>query len=226
MDVRPVKRTSISEQISGQLKEKMIAGELKPGDKLPSEHELCEMYQVSRTTVRQALANLASLDLIETRFGEGSFVKGVTGGIAMYPLISQTFLSEKSIVEVVEFRQLIEPNVTRLACEKATGEDVAALQEIYCRMEKEKDDLKQFAVLDCEFHNAIARISRNSYIIKIYEIIADILLHAFSDIVQKRGNEAGLKYHRLVLNAFLEKSPEKAWTAMKEHMDDLYRDYQ
>lgn len=226
MDVRPVKRTSISEQISGQLKEKLIAGELKPGDKLPSEHELCEMYQVSRTTVRQALANLVSLDLIETRFGEGSFVREVTNGLAMHPLISQTFLSEKSIVEVVEFRQLIEPNVTRMACEKATGEDVAKLRDIYRQMEREKDDLKQFAIWDCEFHNAVARISRNSYIIKIYEIIADILLHAFSDIVQKRGNEAGLKYHGMVLEAFLEKDAGKAWSAMKEHMDDLYRDYQ
>ena len=75
MKATPVKRISISEQIAQQIKEQIISGELKPGDKLPSENELCKMYQVSRTSVRQALANLSSLDLIETRFGDGSHVK-------------------------------------------------------------------------------------------------------------------------------------------------------
>ena len=62
MEVSPVKRVSVSEQIFEQLKEKITSGELQPGEKLPSENELCKLYGVSRTTIRQALANLSSLD--------------------------------------------------------------------------------------------------------------------------------------------------------------------
>ena len=225
MKATPVKRVSISEQISQQIKEQIISGELKPGDKLPSEHELCEMYQVSRTSVRQALANLTSLDLIETRFGEGSRVKEIGSGTVMTPLLSYTFLSEKSMVELIEMRQVMEPNVTRLACEKASEEDVAGLQELYEQMVAHQDDLQQFARLDCDFHNEIARISQNSYLLKIYEIIADVLLHAFSDIVSKRGNEAGLKYHKQIVEAFAARDAVRARDAMSEHMDDLQKAY-
>ena len=225
MKATPVKRVSISEQISQQIKEQIISGELKPGDKLPSEHELCQMYQVSRTSVRQALANLTSLDLIETRFGEGSRVKEIGSGTVMTPLLSHTFLSEKSMVELIEMRQVMEPNVARLACEKASEEDVAGLQELYEQMVAHQDDLQQFARLDCDFHNEIARISQNSYLLKIYEIIADVLLHAFSDIVSKRGNEAGLKYHKQIVEAFTARDAVRARDAMSEHMDDLQKAY-
>lgn len=224
MEVSPVKRTTITEQIFEQLKEKIINGELRPGDKMPSENELCKLYHVSRTSVRQALANLSSLNLIETRFGEGSFIKSPDSGIAMNPLLSHSFLSEKSIVEVVEFRQLIEPNVTKLACLKATMEDIEQLEQIYAQMVQYKNDLKQFATLDCNFHTTIAKISRNAYVIKIYEIISDVLLNAFSDIVLKRGNEAGLKYHKEIISAFKNKDAEQALIVMQEHMDDMRHD--
>lgn len=225
MKATPIKRISISEQIFQQIKEQIISGELKPGDKLPSEHELCQIYQVSRTSVRQALANLVSLNLIETRFGEGSRVKEPNSGAVMTPLLSHTFLSEKSILELIEMRQVMEPNVARLACEKASEEDVSRLREIYQQMVEYQNDLQAFARLDCDFHNEIARISQNSYLLKIYEIIADVLLHAFADIVSKRGNRAGLKYHKQIVEAFAAQDAAQAWAVMEEHMADLRKDY-
>ena len=225
MDFKPIKRTSISEQIFEQLKEKIINGELKPNDKLPSENELCKIYGVSRTTIRQALLSLVNLDLIETRFGEGSFVKEINQGVAMNALIPHTFLNPKSILEIIEFRQLIEPNVAYIACQKATEEEIDSLRTIYNLMVKNQNNLDEFSKLDYDFHIEIAKISKNSYVIKIYEIIKDILLNAFSDIVLKRGNEAGLKFHELILNAFIYKRSLDAQKYMQEHMDDLVKAY-
>ena len=225
MDFKPIKRASISEQIFEQLKEKIINGELKPNDKLPSENELCKIYGVSRTTIRQALLSLANLDLIETRFGEGSFVKEINQGVAMNALIPHTFLNPKSILEIIEFRQLIEPNVAYIACQKATEEEIDSLRNIYNLMVKNQNNLEEFAKLDYDFHIEIAKISKNSYVIKIYEIIKDILTNAFSDIVLKRGNEAGLKYHKIILNAFIYKRSLDAQKYMQEHMDDLVKAY-
>lgn len=225
MEVTPLKRTSASEQIFRQLKNKILSGELRPGDKLPSENELCSLYGVSRTTVRQALANLSSLDLIETRFGEGSFIKEADSSAAMASALTHTFLSEKSVAEIIEFRQLMEPNVAKLACQKAEAADISRLREIYENMVDNQNDLTLFAKFDCDFHSQIAKISRNSYVITLYEIIADILLNAFSDIVSKRGNEAGLKYHKKIVEAFVAGDAEVAGAIMQEHMDDLRQDY-
>ena len=125
----------------------------------------------------------------------------------------------------MEFRQLMEPSAAKLACEKADEDAIAQLRQIYQQMVEKQDDLRAFAKLDCDFHAAIARIGQNPYVIKIYEIIADILLHAFSDIVSKRGNEAGLKFHKQILQAFESNDPTLAAEMMQAHMDDLRNAY-
>ncbi len=225
MNIKEVKRTSISDQIFKQLKENIINGTLKPNDKLPSENELCKLYSVSRTTIRQALVNLQSLDLIETKFGKGSFVKKPNQAIIVNNLIPHTYLNPKSIFEIVEFRQLIEPNVACMACKKANLDDIEYLEKIYNEMLKAKNDLSEFSKLDYDFHIAIAKISKNSYVIRIYEIIKDVLINAFSEIVIKRGNFAGLKYHKMILSGFKNKDFENVKKAMQEHMDDLAFSY-
>ena len=225
MDVTPIKRVSVSDQIFEQLKEKICNGELQPGEKLPSENELCKLYDVSRTTVRQALANLSSLELIETRFGEGSFVKEAHFGNIVSSLLKHIPAGKNAILEVIEFRQLIEAPIAKLACQKATPSDIELLQVIYNKMKEHQDDLHLFGQADQEFHLAIAQICQNTYILKIYSIIADVLSNAFDDIIAERGNQAGLKYHNLLLKAFISKDASAAQKLMQDHMDDLRKDY-
>lgn len=225
MEVSPVKRTSVSEQIFEQLKVKITSGELKPGEKLPSENELCKLYGVSRTTIRQALANLSSLELIETKFGEGSFVKQTNIGDVMTSLLKSPRLSKESILEVIEFRQIIEPPVAKLACKKAADKDIKLLRTLHQNMVDHQDDLAAFTQYDREFHLAIAKISGNTHIIRIFDIISDVLYSAFDDIVAQRGNEAGLKYHGMLLNAFEIRDDYTVQRIMQEHMDDMLRDY-
>ena len=225
MEIRPVRRNSVSEQIFEQLKEKIVSGELQPGEKLPSEHELCRLYNVSRTTIRQALANLSSLELIETRFGEGSFVKQSNIGDVMSSLLKTIRLGKDSILEVIEFRQIIEPSVAKLACKKATDSDVANLRSLYENMEQYRDNLPAFSRYDQDFHLAMAKISGNSHIVKIYDVISDVLNSAFDDIVTKCGSAAGLKYHEPLLAAFEQRDCDAAQRIMQEHMDDMQQLY-
>ena len=135
MEVNSIKRESVAEQIFGQPKAKIVSGELRPGDKLPTEMELCEMYGVSRTSVRQALTNLSSMDLIEAKTGGGTFVKKADASRIMDKLVLFTFLDERSLSEIAEFRSILEPAVARLACQRATPDDIEKLEERSAELE-------------------------------------------------------------------------------------------
>lgn len=225
MEVNSIKRESVADQIFGQLKAKILSGELKPGDKLPTEMELCGLYNVSRTSVRQALTNLSSLDLVEAKTGGGTFVKKADGSKIMDKLLIYTFLDERSLSEISEFRDILEPAVTRLACKRANADDIDRLSEIYRQMEKQQSNLEEFAKLDFQFHTEIARISQNAYIIRTYETLEEILLNAFSEIVLKNGNRGGWRYHKQIIEAFKNGDAELAASIMREHMDRLLENY-
>lgn len=225
MEVTPIKKQSVAEQIYEQLRGKIISGELRPGDQLPTEAELCRMYQVSRTSVRQALGKLSSLGLAEAKVGGGTFIRAADGSQLMDKLILHTFLSARSLAEIVEFRRLMEPAVTRLACRKAGDEDIRELNRIYRRMEAAEKRLEEFAQLDFLFHKTIAKISRNPYVIKTYEAMDEILLSAFSEMVRGYGNQGGWRYHRQIIEAFQRKDAALAGSIMQEHMDRLLEDY-
>lgn len=101
MEIRPIERTNVGEQVFDQLKQLLIEGTWTPGQRLPSENELANMLHVSRVTVRQALQKLSALDLIETRLGEGSFVKKIDVGSNMNALIPVMYMGEQSLQQVL-----------------------------------------------------------------------------------------------------------------------------
>lgn len=226
MEAKAVKHISMANQVFEDLKREIISGGYQPGEKLPSETRLCEIYEVSRTTIRHALSSLQSLALIESRAGDGSFVAEPNAVAVLRPAIARSFLSDQSLMELIEFRQLIEPNVTRIACARASDEDIQKLANIYKAMQASRQDTLKFSELDYNFHIEIARISRNAYVKIMYETVKDILLSAFANITMYRGNFAGLKYHRLILNAFENRDQEMAAQFMQEHMNDMANAYQ
>ncbi len=226
MAIRKITRQSVSDQVFEQLKEQLLMNEWRRGEKLPSENELATSFDVSRVTVRHALQKLTALGLIETKLGEGSFVRDVQPGISMNQLIPMAYLNENSLQEIIEFRRVIEGKVAELAAMKATSEDIEKLEKAFATMEQVKEDLQQFSEADLNFHLTVADIAKNSIILQIYHIINDVLRKAFSEIVLKRGNRAGLYYHKLLLEAIKSGDATKARRIMDEHMEDLYDSFQ
>lgn len=222
MGIKPIKKANISEQVFEQLKQQLLLGEWKQGEKIPSENELAAAFEVSRVTVRQALQKLTVLGLIETRLGEGSFVKEVKLGVHMNTLIPMAYLGEQSLLEVLEFRQVVEVKTAELAAMRATEQDVKDLEKIFERMLEYKDVARKFSEADLDFHLKIAEITKNSLIIETHNIIKDILSVAMQRIVDKRGNTGGLHYHKMLLQAIKEHDCEKTKQIMAQHVDDTY----
>ncbi len=226
MPIKKVVHQSIGEQVFEQLKEQIFNNEWRSGEKIPSENDLAVSFGVSRITVRQALQKLMALGLIETRLGEGSFIKEAVPGINMNPLIPMAYLNENPLMELLEYRKVLEGNVAELATQKASEEEVAKLEEAYLLMEQVKDDLQMFSKMDLNFHLLLANMTKNSLIIQTFHIFNDVLNRAFTQIVSKRGNSAGIYYHQLLLEAVKSRNSSEAKRIMDEHMQDLYNSFQ
>jgi len=216
--LQPLKRTSVGPQVFEQLKNQILNGVWKPGDKIPSEHELTKLLAVSRISVREALHRLAALGLIETRQGGGTFVKRLTADLYMNSLIPMTFLTRNDIVDVLEYRYIMETGIVGLAVYRADANDIAELQSLLDKMKKHKRNVEQHSNHDLDFHLVLARMTRNPIIIKTNYIIKDILTSSMVDIVSLLGTALGIYYHSKILDAIKRRDKKTAQELMEEHI--------
>ena len=220
MGIKPISRTNVSSKVFDQLKEQIILGEWKPGEKIPSENELAKQLNVSRITVRQALHRLIAFGLIETRVGEGSFVKEISAGVFLNSIIPVIALGQSATMEVLEFRQMVEPETARIAAIKATPDDIEKLRKMHEKMKvySEKGDISKYVEEDLNFHFAIAHSTKNSLIIHLNNIIKDLLNISMKDIVSSLGTESGIYFHKRILEALEQSDSKKAREVMEEHV--------
>ena len=222
MGIKPIKKVRVGEQVFQQMKGLLISGEWRPGDKLPSETELAEQFGISRITVRQALQRLSALNLIETRLGEGSFVKTVEIDQPLDNLISIAYLGTKTQSQVLEFRTILEVASAGLAAIRAGDEDLLLLQENLSHMKAiaaQKDD-DAFSDLDLEFHTAIGQITKNPLIIRTNSILRDVLEPSMKEVIQRMGYETALRYHAQIIDAIRQKDSALAEDLMRKHIEE------
>lgn len=221
MALSPIKKESISEQVFEQMKQQILDREWTPGEKLPSEAELGNIFGVSRVTIRQALQKLAVLGLVETRFGEGSFIKEADLGQQMKTaLLPGVYLLPRNTAEVLEFRCAIEVETAGLSARRATARDVERLKELLAvQMDAANRTPRSFAEADMEFHMTIARSTGNALIIATYELLWDVLSSAMNHSVLSLGFDIGMPYHQQLIEAIEARDEHKAIVTMKAHME-------
>lgn len=221
--LKKIKVESLRSQVYMQLKNQLMAGVWKPGEKLPSENELCASLGVSRVTVRAAIQQLEILGLVETRHGDGNFVKefsGVNAFSTLHPFIQIN--ENQDIMTVLEYRKIIEKGTIGLVAPKITQEDIDKLEETYKTMValSETGEPQQQAEADHLFHYRLAQISKNPIIVKVYELINVILSAAMVDIVKLLGTEMGLRYHRQLIDALKTRDKALCEAMMEAHIEE------
>ncbi|MDO5422657.1 MAG: FadR/GntR family transcriptional regulator [Eubacteriales bacterium] len=224
MTLHQVTRQSMSEQVLAQMKENIADGTWTPGERLPGEMQLSETFGVSRVTVRNALQKLAGEGLIETRVGDGSYVRRLSISEAMSKVHTPGVLSEEEMRELLEFRCVIEGPLCGLAVSRMTGADVEKLAQCYADMCSAKEDAAAFAAADVAFHRTLAACCQNEILTAAYEMICANLSKAMPDIVRQRGKAAGLKFHKEILEAARAGDAKRAQAAMEEHMEEMARE--
>ena len=226
MAFQAIKRVSASEQVFEQIRKMILDGEWKSGDRIPPENELAGLFNVSRATVRQALSRLATVGLVETRWGEGNFVKEIDVGTYANGLLPAIYLSDDSIRHVWEFRLITEVESAGLAAQRATSKDLRALRANLEKMISYYGEVDKYLAADFEFHQIITRMTGNPILIQAQTILKDVLLESITTLTKVVGENDGLSFHRKICEAMEQRDASLARELMKQHLESAFKFYE
>jgi GntR family transcriptional regulator, transcriptional repressor for pyruvate dehydrogenase complex len=223
LDIRPVARTRAHEEVVRQLQSLMRSGALRPGDRLPAERELSARFGVSRATIRQALEVLDHNGLIERRIGDGTFAADASAA-SVTSLVTALRLAQGSLTDQLELRELVEPQVARLAARRASAGDVAILRQCVARQEQCMARGVPFVDDDSAFHLAIARAASNDLLTKMVEGIHELLRASRERSLHAPGGmRRSLDGHLRILETIDRHDDRGAYEAMHAHLLDVRR---
>ena len=220
MALKTISKRNISDVVYEQLMENLIAGEWKPGDKIPSENELAAQLQVSRISVRSALQRLSSLGLVESRQGEGTFVCEFSGAQYANNLIPLVVFERSDMQDLMEFRNILDSELAALAALRATDTDIALLHQNYQRHMAAEGDVTKCADYDSEFHCLLAAATHNALFHKVYQVFQPVFRKNMHQIVSIMGVSGARVNHAAILAAVEQHDPDAARAAMQTHVQE------
>jgi GntR family transcriptional regulator, transcriptional repressor for pyruvate dehydrogenase complex len=231
--MRPVNRNSLSDEIVEQLTGLISRGVLKPGERLPSEKELCLRFGVGRTTIREALRSMAVMGILNGRVGEGTFVS-VDGQKYLEKALQWGLLIDrKSVNDLVETRLMLESQTSYAAAARATEENLQEIEEALEGMRRSSDRPDEYLEHDLRFHLAIARATQNSILFKLLTMTRGYLQTWISESLSKPSSrkmraraDSSVREHEKILQALRKRKPEEARRAMTEHILSSSLDFQ
>jgi GntR family transcriptional regulator, transcriptional repressor for pyruvate dehydrogenase complex len=219
-----IRRTKLYEKVAQQIQGLIRDGLLKPGDHLPPERELAETFQVSRSSVRDAIRALEVMGLVEPRQGEGTVVRDVTAETLVNPLSTMLTHKRELVTELLDLRLMIEPPLAARAAKHATDEEILRMEDIL-RRQKEKLSRGELAIEeDSEFHYAIAKAARNSVVLKVVDVFMDLLRESREQTLQVDGRlQKSFSGHRRILDSIKNRKASLAEAAMRRHIEEIER---
>ena len=223
MIFKPIKPKKMSAQIADQIRSSILTGAFSPGEKLPPERELAELFRVSRPTVREALNILSTAGLVETHQGGGSVVKSLVETPTGTPLSELIKCERERALDVIEVRKSMEACTASYAAERALPEDVRKLEKIVAGMEENLIAEKPSLELDAQFHVAVAQATHNVVWLHLMQSIFDSMKQ-FQMSVWKavyltvEDHRTLYLQHRAVFEAIRDKDPQRARDGMLLHL--------
>ncbi|MGH6625482.1 MAG: FadR/GntR family transcriptional regulator [Burkholderiaceae bacterium] len=217
----------LSDQVAQQLASEIRAGRLAPGAKLPPEARLVEQFEVSRTVVREAVSQLKSLGLVDSRQGSGVYVSAAPP-FAPLNFDARQAESKEAVIQMVEVRRALEAEVAALAAQRRTAADVRRIRQCIAALDKAVKAGGDGVEEDVQYHRAIADAARNPFLISTLEYLGQFLRGATR---VTRANEARRTdfarqvsdEHDAILQAIEAGDPGRARQAAARHMNNAIK---
>jgi GntR family transcriptional repressor for pyruvate dehydrogenase complex len=216
---------SLSQQIENYVEESIRSKRLLPGQKLPTELELCEKFGVSRTPLREALRNLRSKGLITVKMGSGMYVGELTKeeALASLKLYFELHMDPDLVLQIVQARRVFEPAIAEAAAHNRSDEDLRALaQSIEDFRVCDPADLQRSGEIDHHFHFLVANASRNPVVPLLMKPIYDLPSNARNLVYGKVNpgtKEIALDFHTRIFEAIRDGAGAQARSIMTAHLE-------
>lgn len=223
---KPIKSVKISDRVYEQLRDMIYRGELRSGEKLMSERDMAQAFNVGRPTVREAIQKLTEQGLIESRRGVGTFVLGEDTRKNKKPLLQLLNGQDFTVVDLLEVRLVLESNSAALAARRATEQDVRIIEQSLNRLldtrygpERDLDD-------ELSFHMNIAYATKNIVQVHLMKSFYDVLYYgmnlAFPTLIKdEKLDELTFDQHATIFKAIENRDPELAAQTMENHIGVL-----
>ncbi|HAK47584.1 MAG TPA: hypothetical protein DCO79_16890 [Spirochaeta sp.] len=219
--IEPIKKSRLSEEVLKRLQSMILDGTFSTGDQLPSERELAEQFQVSRASIREALRVLETLGFLYSKVGVGggTFVQKVSIEALLNPF-SEILGNEKQvIIEMLEFRKLLETEIARLAAERHTDDDLINIEKSLNEMRSDIAAGGIGVAGDTAFHDALATACHNSVFENMLSMAKGLLVKTRQTTLQIDGQpEKSLSDHIEIFNAIKDRDMVLSEELMLNHI--------
>ncbi|MBB5807255.1 GntR family transcriptional repressor for pyruvate dehydrogenase complex [Saccharothrix ecbatanensis] len=202
-----------------RVKEMIVSGELKPGDRLPREADLAERLGLSRNSLREAVKALSLVRVLDVRQGDGTYVSSLRADdlLGALSFVLDLHRGEDSVLEVLQVRRILEPAAAALAAQRVNPEEIAALRAL-CDAAESAESVEELVDHDLEFHRAIAQGSGNAYLAQLLDTLAGptVRVRIWRGITQGGAVDRTVAEHRAIVDALAAHQPElaRSWSTV------------
>ena len=225
---KSIRTTRTFEEVVNQVRQMLTGGELNPGERLPPEREFARQLKVSRSALREGLRTLEIAGIVELRKGRsgGAFITRGNPRVVSDSMADLLRLGDISWNHLTEARIWIEEIIVRVACARATREDIQALEENIrqATLLFEKGQLSAKTDVLIDFHNILARATRNPVLVMITRMLTDMLRY-FTRRLGSETTRAVFRSRRRFMTAFSEGNAEAAVKEMERNLRKVHRLY-
>lgn len=212
----------LGDEVYRQLVEWLRDTGYQVGERLPGERELARRFGVSRPVLREALRAVEQQGLIVIQPGRGMFVRGDGVSTAVEAVANSLGARNISIKELAESRRLVEPYIAGVAAERRTADDIEKLERALAKMEDAQADKEAFMAGVWDFHNALAKATRNRVFAIWTQPMMNHIFHSRQEVVGlKEVRDRALDCHGEILQAVRAQDSERARTAAHRHIDQF-----
>ncbi|MBC8440989.1 MAG: FadR family transcriptional regulator [Deltaproteobacteria bacterium] len=218
-----IRKERISDQIKSILKQSILDGEFKPGEKFPPEVEIAQKLKVSKVSAREALREMEAEGLIKKKRGAfgGNFI-AEPGSEKMVDVVVNSYLfGGITATDLAEFRRILEPGLARLAAMRRTDKDLNAMEQCINDVEESIKNGRPDQTKAIGFHCLIADACHNRFISSLMEALVKVFQQVLAKTPDSKTATKDLKYNKLFLKYIRERDGEKAEIVMADHFDTL-----